>query len=186
MKDLFSLLNAKERRLVSVLGIALAAAACVLLFFALKERGGARRAAAALASADQNYQALSRSRNEVKKEWQRSVDAQKDMAALKSDYFYAGRNAIEDFRLDLQQLFDRTGIAVADIAYGYAELVKGGIRKITAEFKFSGNYATMKRFLDRVERHRRFLHVEKIDFLAVGKQPGLLDLKLGLAGYYEN
>jgi hypothetical protein len=186
MKDLFSLLNARERRLVSVLGIALAAAACVLIFIAFKERGAAGRAAAALTSAEQNYQSLSRSRSEVKKEWQRSVDAQKDMAALKSEYFYAGRNAIEDFRLDLQRLFDRGGIAVADIAYGYAELVKGGIRKITAEFKFSGNYMTMKRFLDMIERHRRFLHVEKIDFLAVGKQPGLLDLKIGLAGYYEN
>jgi len=44
----------------------------------------------------------------------------------------------------------------------------------------------LKRLLDLIERLPRFLHADKIDFLSIGKQPGMLDLKIGLAGYYEN
>jgi len=176
----------KERRTVSALGAVLGAAACLLCFISLKKHSSANRAASQVQAMERGYQALSRSRDEVKKEGQIWMDAERDMKALKANYFYAGQNILRDLRLDLQQIFETAGISVTDINYGYSELVKGSIQLVTVEFHFSGNYAMFKRLLDTIERHPHFLLIEKLDFLSIGKQPGLLDLKISLAGYYEN
>jgi hypothetical protein len=186
MKELFNLLSLKERRTAAVVGAVLGAGVLLLLFMALREHRAATRAAAELQATEQAYQTLSRTRNEVKKEWQGWMDAQKDMASLRTGNFFDGKKITQDLRLTLQQLFDEAGIPVTDIAYGYTEFVKESIEKVAVDFRFSGNYAMLKRLLDAVERHPRFLHVEKIDFQGFGKQPGLLDIKISLAGYYEN
>jgi len=44
----------------------------------------------------------------------------------------------------------------------------------------------LKRLLDLIERHPRLIHVEKIDFVNIAKTGGTLDLKITIAGYYEN
>jgi hypothetical protein len=56
---------------------------------------------------------------------------------------------------------------------------------VTADFRFTANYAGLKRLLDAVERHARFLHVERVDFLSMTKKPGTIDLRVSFAGYYE-
>ncbi|MGA2587949.1 MAG: hypothetical protein ABSF88_13115 [Candidatus Aminicenantales bacterium] len=186
MKELFSLLSMAERRTASILGAVLGAAACLFLLAAVREHRGALRSAEDLRSMDINYETLSRSRTDVKKERQAWADAEKDMVTLKASRFYDGRTVVRNLRLDLQRIFDAAGIAVSDINYGYQEIVKDSLQKVTVDFRFSGNYSMLKRLLDLIERHPRFLHADKIDFLSIGKQPGLLDLKIGLAGYYEN
>lgn len=185
MKELLSLLTAKERRTAAIVGATLAVAACLILFVAFRERGAAKATAAALAAADRNYQSLVRSRNEAKKEWQAWGEARKDLDAVKTARLYTGRNVIQDLRWDIQHVFEDVGIVVEDMSYGYAELIKGGLQQMTVEFRFTGTYATFIRLLDRIERHPRFLHVERIDFLNVGRQPGLLEIKIGLVGTYE-
>ena len=186
MKELFNLLNLKERRAAAVVGAVLGAGAFLLFFASIREHRSASRAAAELQTMEQAYQILSRTRNEVKKEWQGWMDAQKDMAALRAGRFFEGKKITQDLRLTLQQIFDTAGIPVSDIAYGYTELVRGSIQKVSVDFRFTGNYMMLKRLLDTIERHPRFLHVEKIDFQSIGKQPGLLEIKISLAGYYEN
>ncbi len=133
-----------------------------------------------------DYKALSQSRNDTKKEWQGWLDALKEMEALRANYFYDSKKIMQALRLDLEQIFNTAGIQVTDINYGYLKLVKESLQRVTVEFRFSGNYAMLKRLLDTIERHPRFLHVEKIDFMNIGKQPGLIDLRISLAGYYED
>ena len=186
MNELFSLLNMKERRTAAILGAVLGAASCLLLFVSIKEHGTANRVLSELKTLELDYKALSQSRNDIKKEWQGWQDALKEMEALRANYFYDSKKIMQTLRLDLQQIFDATGIQVTDINYGYLKLVKESLQRVTVEFRFSGNYAMLKRLLDTIERHPRFLHVEKIDFLSIGKQPGLLDLRISLAGYDED
>jgi hypothetical protein len=185
MNGLFNLLTPKERRTASTVGAALGAAACLFLIFALRERGAAGRAAAALAGAESEYLTLVREQADAHREWQVWADARKDIAAIKADRLYAGRTVIQDLRRDLQRIFDEAGIAAEDITYGYADLVKGILQEVTVEFRFSGNYPTLIRLLGTVERLPRFVHVEKIDFLNIGNPFGAIDVRVGLAGYYE-
>ena len=186
MKELIDLLNEKERRTAAIAGAVLGAGILILLFVSVRENRAANRLASDLQAAERNYQVLSRTRSEIRKEWQGWVDAEKDMTALRTGVFFDGKRITRDLRLTLQELFDAAGIPVTDIAYGYTELDKGRIQKVLVDFRFSGNYAMFKRLLDTIEKSPRLLHVEKLDFLSIGKLPGVLEIKLYLAGYYEN
>lgn len=185
MKDLFELLTEKERRTAAVCGAVLAVAACVLIAAAVKTRGAAGRATADLRAAEASYQVLDRDRDAVRKDWQAWTNAQKDLASLKESRFYDGTKGLQDLRLDLQRIFDASGLAATDVTYTYTDLVKGVVQKVTADFRFTANYAVLKRLLDAVERHARFLHVARVDFLSMTKQPGVIDLRVSFAGYYE-
>ena len=185
MKKLFELWSEKEKRLAAVCAALLGVAACVLLVTAAKARGAAGRAAADLRAAEVSYQVLDRERNSVRQDRQAWQEAQKDLASLKESYFYDTAKGLQDLRMDLQRIFDAAGITAADINYGYSDLVKGVVQKVNADFRFTANYALLKRLLDTVERHARFLHVERVDFLSMTKQPGVIDLRVSFAGYYE-
>ena len=185
MNNLFELLNEKERRVAAVCGAALVVAVCVLIAAAVKTRGAAVRAASDLRAAEASYQVLDRERNAVRSDWQAWTTARKDLAALKESRFYDAAKGLQDLRLDLQRIFDASGLAATDVAYAYTDVVKGVVQKVTADFRFTASYAGLKRLLDAVERHPRFLHAERVDFLSMTKQPGVIDLRVSFAGYYE-
>jgi hypothetical protein len=185
MKDLFDLLTERERRVAAVCGAVLAVAACILIAAAVRTRGAAVRAAADLGAAEASYQVLDRERNAVRTDWQAWTNARKDLATLKEIRFYDAAKGLQDLRLDLQRIFDASGFAATDVSYAYTDLVKGVVQKVTADFRFTANYAGLKRLLDAVERHSRFLHTERVDFLSMTKQPGVIDLRVSFAGYYE-
>lgn len=107
------------------------------------------------------------------------------MDELKRTRFYSDVQGFQDLRLDLQALFDAAGVTVGDIVYGHTDYPRDGLHRVSVEFSFNGSYASLKLFLDRVERFPKFLFVEKIDFQNIGLRPGLLELKITMAGYYE-
>jgi type II secretory pathway pseudopilin PulG len=184
MKDLFELLTERERRIAAIVGAVLGIAACVLIYAAAASRGAATRAAAEFRAADDATLALERDRSSVRKEWQAWKDAQKDLASLKETGFYDGSKGLQDMRMDLQRIFDTSGIAASDITYGYTDIVKGALQKVNADFRFTVSYAVLKGLLDTVERSARFLHIERVDILSMTKQPGIMDLRVTFAGYY--
>lgn len=184
MKELFDLLTDVERRIAAVAAVVLGVAACVLVYGAVGTRAAAGRVAAAADAATTAYTILDRERTAVRKEWQAWTDAAKDLAGFRTDRFYDGAKGLQAMRMDLQRVFDVNGVAASDIAYGYTEVVKGAVQKVSADFRFSGSYAVLKGILDTVERSPRFLHVERVDFLGQTKQPGVMDLRVTFAGYY--
>jgi hypothetical protein len=143
------------------------------------------RVEADLRAAEASYHVLDRERNAVRLDRQAWMNARKDLASLKESRFYDATKGLLDLRLDLQRIFDASGLAATDVSYAYADLVKGVIQKVTVDFRFTANYAGLKRLLDTVERHVRFLHVERVDFLSMTMQPGVIDLRVSFAGYYE-
>jgi hypothetical protein len=185
MNDLFERLNEKERRIAAVCGVVLVIAVCLLIAATLKARGAAGRAAAELRAAEASFQVIDRERNAVRSDWQAWTTARKDLASLKESRFYDATKGLQDLRLDLQRIFDASGLAATDVSYAYTDLVKGVVQKVTADFRFTSNYAGLKRLLDTVERHPRFLHTERVDFLSMTQLPSVIDLRVSFAGYYE-
>jgi hypothetical protein len=186
MKELFSLLDMRERRLVSRLGAVLGVLACLLVFLAVRTRSSAHQAVRALAAAEIQAKTIQAERETVRTSRQAWTEAEKDMAKLRGAWLFDAKDAARSLRMDLEKIFEASGIAANDISYGYAAILGTRMEKVVVEFRFSGNYAILKRLLDTVERHPRLLLVEKIDFLNIGRVPGVLELKVGLAGYYEN
>lgn len=176
----------RERRTAAWVGTVLGTAACLLVFFAIRARDQAARTGRAYEAAVAEAKTIGSDRDRAKTSRDAWADAQKDLAKLKGAWMYDPKDAVRGLRLDLERIFDASGIAASDIIYGYAPIPKTRLQKVTAEFRFAGNYAVLKRLLDIVERHPRLLLAEKIDFLSIGKIPGRLELRVSLAGYYEN
>jgi len=57
---------------------------------------------------------------------------------------------------------------------------------VMVSFNFKGSYFSLKRFLSSVEEFPKFLIIEKIDFINIETQSGILGLRILLAGYYES
>ena len=185
MKELVERLTAAERTVLSALigaGILLLA---VFIYAFIQERPTALRAERALSEIQANHRTMSRQWRATGEEWTLWRQTVRDMGELKRTRFYNGENWYQDLRLDLQKICDKAGISISDINFGYTDFVKEGIRKVNADFRFSGSYAALKIFLFLVERHARLLCVEKIDFQDIESNGGRLEMKITLAGYYE-
>jgi len=107
------------------------------------------------------------------------------MESFKDTFFYDEKTVSRALRLDLQRIFSEAGMNVPPLSYHYSDLEKVPIKKIAVTFNYSGTYDGLKRFLAIVERFKKFLAVEKIDFEKADAESGLLSLKMTLAGYYE-
>ncbi len=186
MKDLISLLDMRERRLVAWMGAVLGAGACLFIFLAVRAGAQAGRMARAFDAASVQAKAIDAGREEARVSRDAWAQAQKDIATLKGAWMYDPKDAVRALRLDLERIFESSGIAASDIVYGYVTVPRTRLQKMTAEFRFQANYATLKRLLDVVERYPKLLMAEKVDFLSIGKPPGTLELRVTLAGYYEN
>jgi hypothetical protein len=185
MKNLVDRWTPKERRTAAVLALAGGLGLLLLLYTFIQMRPAANGAVSRLADLEADQKRLSPSWARTKADRELWRQAALDMDELKRTRFYSEVKGYQDLRPDLQSLFDASGLSVGEMTFGYTDYPREGMRRITVEFIFNGTYAILKAFLDRVERHPRFLYVEKIDFQNIGLQPGMLELKITMAGYYE-
>jgi len=186
MKEIFNFLDSREKKILGFLCGLLAVTLVFLLFISLGERRASFRASASLSTKQKQYDGLDVSRMAKKREWERWLEAPRDMEDLKRTYFYDNGQGIEKLRLDLQQIFSESGINVSQIKYDYVNFEKEKVKKVTVSFNFSGTYLSLRNFLESVEKFLKFIVMEKIDFLNVDPQDELLELKIVLAGYYES
>ncbi len=185
MKELISLLEIRERRIVGFLCLLLAVALLCLAFVQVKERGAAGRAVRNLQDEKRNYSRLDTERNEARQDFQRWQDGIRDMEELKKSYFYNEKSAGQDLRLDLQRIFSASGVTWSQIRYDYSDFAAESIKKVDVSFVFSGFYPGLKKFLATVERHPKFLFIDRISFTNINSETGQLELKINLVGYYE-
>ncbi|MDD8027451.1 MAG: hypothetical protein PHI34_13170 [Acidobacteriota bacterium] len=186
MREFIDRLTPRERTALSVLLGASILFAAVFVYVFLQERPAAHRATGRLEEARRTERDLGRDWKKAESEWRQWKQAAADLAELEAGRLYMGETGYREFRLDLQALFDEAGIAVDDLAFSYVPFAKNGISRMNAVFAFSGTYAALKSFLDRVERRPRLLCVEKVDFMDIGGRPGVLELRLTMAGYHAN
>lgn len=185
MNALFNRLNEKERRTLGRLGVAALLLLAVSLALTLKQRNAYLDTRDSLETIQARRRSVERSRADVQEEWRRWQDARGDLESLRGTYFYDEETIFRSLRLDIQQIFNRTGMNVPQINYSYSDVDKGQIKKVVVVFDYTGTYADLKRFLAAVERFPKFLTVEKVDFLKTEEDSGVLHLKVTLAAYYE-
>jgi hypothetical protein len=186
MNELFSALDEKERRTLRLLGLLFLIAVFVLVFFSLGQRRSYKLLVERLQVREKAAAAGEAKREESSVGWAQWQAAYEDIKDLKEKYFYHEGDEVSELRLDLQKIFSEAGISARSYRYNYVSLEKERIGKINVTFTFVGSYPILKRFLQILEQFPKFLLLEKIDFLKIGGDGTVLELRIVLAAYYAN
>jgi hypothetical protein len=184
MNALFDLLNDRERRTLGRLGLVALVALVAFLFLFVRLRGGMEKQQTASFRLHEATQKTLQARDRAKAEWKRWEDAGRDMAELRTGYFYEEEAGVQTLRQDLQQIFAQAGTTITNLDYGYSEMEKEKVRKTVVTFTYMGTYAGLKELLAAIESFPKFLVIEKVDFPRTGSGGERLSAKLTLAGYY--
>ena len=184
MNALFDLLNDRERRTLGRVGLVALVVLIVFLILFVRLRGGLEKERTASFRLHEATQRVVQARDKAKAEWKRWEDAGRDLAELRTGYFYEDAAGIPSLRQDLQEIFARAGTAITDLDYGYSDMEKEKVRKTLVSFTYSGTYAGLKRLLAVIEAFPKFLVIEKLGFPKTGSGGDRLNAKLTLAGYY--
>ena len=184
MNALFDLLNDTERRTLGRLGLAALVALVVCLALFARFRGGLEKERTASFRLHEAAQKTVQARDKTKAEWQRWEDAGRDLAELRTGYFYEEGAGSPTLRQDLQKIFAQAGTIITDLDYGYSDMEKEKVRKTVVNFTYTGTYAGLKRLLAVLEDFPKFLVIEKVEFPRTGSGGERLNAKLTLAGYY--
>jgi hypothetical protein len=185
MNALFDLLNDRERRTLVRLGAAGLVVLAVVLVLFVRLRGGLDAQRTASFRLHESAQKTLQARDKARAEWRLWEDASRDLAELRSAYFYGEGNSVQvQLPQDLQQIFARAGTAISDLDYTYAEMEKEQVRKTIVTFTYSGTYGGLKRLLAVIEAFPKFLVIERVEFPKTGSGGERLNAKLTLAAYY--
>jgi Tfp pilus assembly protein PilO len=186
MNGLFSALDEKERTRLRLLGLLFLVALFVLIFFSFGQRRSYQLFVESLQERDKAAAAAEAKRVESTVGWAQWQEAYQDIKDLKEKFFYHEGKEVSELRLDLEKIFSEAGISTRSYRYNYVSLEKERIGKINVTFTFIGSYPILKRFLQALEQFPKFLLLEKIDFLKIGGDGTMLELRIVLAAYYAN
>ncbi len=186
MNKLFSALDEKERTRLRLLSLLFLFALFVLVFFSLGQRRSYRLFVERLQGKEKATAEAEAKLKESTAEWTQWQAAYQDIKDLQDKFFYHGSQEVTELRLDLERIFSEAGISTRSYRYNYVSLEKERIGKINVTFTFIGSYLILKRFLQTLERFPKFLLLEKVDFLKIGGDGTMLELRIVLAAYYAN
>ncbi len=187
MKELFDLLNVKERRVLALICIFLSAALIFHMVFALHEKRTYFRSVESLASKQREYEKVLEMNKEKKAEWLRWDEARREIPQIEKIYFYRVEDVANEVRLDIRKIFQVSNVrCVSDLRFDYSEEREVRTNRIQVRFTLAGTYYALKKFIYEVERQPKFLMIEKIDFQDISPQGDAIELIIVLAGYYES
>jgi len=184
MNALFELFNDAERRTLARTGLAALVVLVVFLAVFARVRGGLAGDRKASVRLQEAAQKAVKSRDEARVRWKLWEDAGRDLADLRTDYFYEEQESGQALRQDLQKIFAQAGTAITDLTYSYADLEKEQVRKTVVTFTYTGTYAGLKKLLAVFEAFPKFLVIENTEFPRTGSGGERLSAKMTLAGYY--
>jgi Tfp pilus assembly protein PilO len=186
MKEIFSRLNESEKKQLHLLSLVLLVVLLFFFFVSQGERRGYLNLSSDLRAEERVYEDAHKQRTAADLEWARWGQAYRDMDTLKETYFYKEKEIVNELRVDLEKILAEAGITARSFQYNYVNLEREQVKKVNVTFNFVGSYLILKRFLDTVERFPKFLVLEKIDFVKISGGGSLIELRINLAGYYEN
>jgi Tfp pilus assembly protein PilO len=186
MKELYDLLDQKERKILAFLCILVVLALLFYFFIGLGKKNAYSRTIEDLSSKRAAFQTIDANKKEQETQWKLWQNAVQDMEDLGKKYFFAKGNAISQLRRRLQKIFRDVSLQAPPMRFEYSTFEKEEINKVLVTFNITSSYAALKRFIHAVERLPKFLVIERIDFLDIDSRTGRLRLKAMLAGYYEN
>jgi hypothetical protein len=186
MKEIFSLLRQKERRILGLVGLLFLASLVFYLLADISVKGGYYRSQNTLSAKETELKQQRDSTSAKKAELAGWEEALLDIDDLDKNYFYRKETAAQQLRMDLEEIFRQVGVPATQIKYDYSDYKNEKISKVLASFHIAGPYYLMKRFLYITENFSRFLIIERIAYVDIDTQSGNLELDITLAGCYEN
>ncbi len=187
MKELFDLLEKKERQILVSLCVLFAAALIFHQGFALKQKRVYNQSAGSLPRQQTEFANIEKATRGIKMEWLQWDEARRDIGEIENKYFYREDKNINELRLDLREIFAKANVRViSDLVFDFSEWKEEEIKKARVNFTVAGPYVVLKNFIHQVEIHPKFLMIERIDFRDIDTQSGRIELKIVLAGYYGN
>lgn len=184
MREIFNILDPKERKIIGVLCLLVLMALFLLFIVALGEKRTYRQALHSFADKKENHQKFIQTQNQKKEEWLRWQEAEYDIDEIGKNYFFKDNDVFQQIRHDIRKILNQAGVRVYRIKYDYTEIEDKKVKKMNVSFNLRGSYFSLKRFLDAVEEFPKFLMIEEINFLNIEAQQGTLELRILLAGYY--
>jgi Tfp pilus assembly protein PilO len=185
MKEVFDLLDRREKRITILLCCLLGVALLFFLLGSLPQIRHYSKLVSSLRSKEKSYQTAGLKTSKRREEWLKWQQAQKDLEDLGKKYFYA-KDVQPKLRLDLERIFNEAGVRVSLIEFTYSELKKEKTNRVNITFNLRSSYPSLKKFIHLVEQFPKFLVIEKIDFLSSESAQEILELRVILAGYYES
>lgn len=186
MKELFSILKKNERRVIVLLCLALVVPLVFYFLIARGEQNDYVHSLESLSVNKANLEQLTDDKNQKETEWFRWQEAEQDIAEIQEKYYYKDNDVFERIRVNLRDILGKAAISVSRLKYDYAEMQKGNVKKVIVNFELKGAYRSLKKFMNHVESFPKFLIIEKIDFLNIESESGLLELRITVTGYYES
>jgi Tfp pilus assembly protein PilO len=187
MKELFDLLDSKERRILVVLCVLLVSVLILHSGFALKQKKMYFRSLDTLSSQQTELELLKKRSRDKKREWLKWEEARKDVLEIEEEYFYKEDRNVNELRVDLMKIFLQSGIRVtSELRFDYAEAREEDMKIARVKFSLTGTYFDLKKFIHQVEIYPKFLMIDNIDFVDIDTQTGSMELNVELAGFYEN
>jgi Tfp pilus assembly protein PilO len=184
MKEIFSLINQKERLRLAVVAVLIGLTLLFYGFGALGVKGAYNRSSKMLEEVEKKNVEAERSWAEKETEGKKWDQTHKDMAELKESFFYGSQDVLKEFRLDLQRLLDQTQLLHSEKKFQYTHFEQEGISQVVVEFSLTGSYDSLKSFIHAVECFPKFLLIDRIDFLDIDPLGTGIKLRILLAGYY--
>lgn len=187
MKELFDLLEKKERQILALFCVLFVAALIFYQGFALKQKSTYLHSAGSLPRQQKEFAKIESANRDIKMEWAQWEEAKQDIVEIEKKYFYREDENINELRLDLREIFAKANIRViSDLVFDWSEWQEDDLKKARVSFTVAGPYIVLKNFIHQIEIHPKFLMIERIDFRDIDTQSGRIELSIVLAGYYEN
>jgi len=187
MKELFDLLEAKERKVLVLLCILLSAVLVFHSAFALKEKRTYFRSVKSLAIQEKEYEQIREQSSEKKRERAMWDEARRDIVEIETKYFYREDENINELREDLHKIFQNAQVQIlSDLRFEYGELEDREMKIVKVSFTMAGPYFSLKKLIHQIEVYPKFLMIVRIDFMDIDTQSGRIELRIELAGYYES
>lgn len=179
------ILNEQERRQLVLLSLLLIIAIVFLSLATVGQKRSFRRLATELERKEKALAAAEAKRAAAAAEWSRWEQTVKDLAEIRGQYFYRDEEGVNVLRLDLEKILSETGASAASIRYDYVDQAREREKKVLVTFTVSGSYAGVKKLLATIEQFPKFLIIENVDFIKISNEGNLLELRITLAGHYE-
>lgn len=116
----------------------------------------------------------------------RGLDKKIVLAHGQIDDFYKDRLPSEDSSIaeNLGKLASANGVKIGGVKYKIADPEPIGLRQVSIQADFSGDYLQLVRFLNELERSKLFFLVDSVEL--GGEQGGLVKLQMDLETYLKS
>jgi len=120
---------------------------------------------------------------ELQVRYTKLIQAQKDLKEIYENVLESKRSGPTEIRLELEGLAQNMQIKRSDFNYEYEELPDYHLQRFILGVPVEGNYRSIRRFINSIERSKHFLILDRVDLSAEKSQSDLLNLNFKLSTY---